>query len=493
VFAVGVLLFEMLALRRLFQRRTDYLTLQAVMEDPIPDVRRFRDDLPDALVAALGHALQRDRDQRFETVRMLGAAVVEAIAAEQRVWTAGELGDQLALRFGPELKRKNGAVLAAVSRTPAGAIPSLEELEVHGRQTATDATGVDAEYTGSGGGGDRAATYSDEDHGDLPSLGSALSDVLGEAPTALERGGHSGPVAVPAAIPTAIASGPTVQRSGPVVAGYPGSGTGATAALPASGATGSLTAIGMGGAATRGSASAEMMAQLPGYAGRGTAELMAMGRESMQLAAVRPRRTWPWMLFAATLLGIAGTALVIVWRNSQQQQPQTVLVFERGGGGVGSAQAGERPAAGGGATGAAQDGGPGGATSSAGGGDAPSGAAAADPVEVREVPPGDSDGGGKRDGKRDPKTVLREKIAALRPAIARCAHQPGQQAADVDGKVLLQIDKRGQVSSLEIAPAELAGTPLAACIKAAFSAQRFPEQKEVLAITVPFSTKVLPL
>ena len=40
VFALGVVLFEMLALRRLFQRKTDYLTFRAVMEQPIPDILR---------------------------------------------------------------------------------------------------------------------------------------------------------------------------------------------------------------------------------------------------------------------------------------------------------------------------------------------------------------------------------------------------------------------------------------------------------------------
>src|SRR5439155_14549509 len=49
VFALGVVLYEMVALRRLFQRKTDYLTFRAVMEQPIPDVRIYRADTPDAL------------------------------------------------------------------------------------------------------------------------------------------------------------------------------------------------------------------------------------------------------------------------------------------------------------------------------------------------------------------------------------------------------------------------------------------------------------
>ncbi|MEZ4360930.1 MAG: protein kinase [Kofleriaceae bacterium] len=131
IFAVGILVFETLALRRLFQRRTDYLTLQAVMEDPIPDVRAFRRDLPAPLVSALAMALQRDRGQRFETIRQFGAAVTDAIAAEHRIWTASQLADELATRFSAELQRHRAAVQAAVSSVAVSAeLPSLEEYAV---------------------------------------------------------------------------------------------------------------------------------------------------------------------------------------------------------------------------------------------------------------------------------------------------------------------------------------------------------------------------
>src|SRR4029078_8166734 len=77
VFALGFIVYEMLALRRLFQRKTDYLTFRAVMEQPIPDVRQFRPDCPDALAAAILQALDRDPDRRFATARQLGGAVLD--------------------------------------------------------------------------------------------------------------------------------------------------------------------------------------------------------------------------------------------------------------------------------------------------------------------------------------------------------------------------------------------------------------------------------
>ena len=77
VFALGIVLFEMTALRRLFQRKTDYLTFRAVMEQPMLDVRAHRPDVPDALVEVLQRALTSDRDERYATARELNAALTE--------------------------------------------------------------------------------------------------------------------------------------------------------------------------------------------------------------------------------------------------------------------------------------------------------------------------------------------------------------------------------------------------------------------------------
>jgi serine/threonine-protein kinase len=116
VFALGVVLYEMIALRRLFQRKTDYLTFRAVMEQPIPDVRRYRGDVPDALIAALSRALDRDPKQRFDSARQLGSAVLDAIG--RRPWSQGELGDFVKANFADELAQRAQQVASAIGRSP---------------------------------------------------------------------------------------------------------------------------------------------------------------------------------------------------------------------------------------------------------------------------------------------------------------------------------------------------------------------------------------
>ncbi len=121
IFALGIVVFEMLALRRLFQRKTDYLTFRAVMEQPIPDIRRYRPDAPEALAFVLARALDRDPDNRFETARQLGTAVLDAIGPA-RPWAQGEISDFVRGNFDSDLSKRSNAVQSAIHRTAGGSI-----------------------------------------------------------------------------------------------------------------------------------------------------------------------------------------------------------------------------------------------------------------------------------------------------------------------------------------------------------------------------------
>jgi serine/threonine-protein kinase len=114
VFALGVVLFEMLALRRLFQRKTDYLTFRAVMEQPIPDLRGYRPDAPEVLAGVVARALERDPDARWESARAFSTAVLDAV---KRPWTQGEIGDFVRQNFDDEIRRRSEQVQAAIART----------------------------------------------------------------------------------------------------------------------------------------------------------------------------------------------------------------------------------------------------------------------------------------------------------------------------------------------------------------------------------------
>jgi serine/threonine-protein kinase len=125
IFALGVVLYEMLALRRLFQRKTDYLTFRAVMEQPIPDIRRYRPDVPEPMADALMRALDRDPGNRFETARQFGTSILDSLQGI-RPWTQGELSDFVRHNFAEEIGKRSQQVASVVTRTPSG---------LHGRAT----------------------------------------------------------------------------------------------------------------------------------------------------------------------------------------------------------------------------------------------------------------------------------------------------------------------------------------------------------------------
>jgi serine/threonine protein kinase len=113
IFALGVVIGEMVTMRRLFQRKTDYLTFRAVMEQPLPDFRRHRPDLPEAMVEVLTRALARDPAERYRTVRELAIAVTDALG---RPWSQAEIGALVRTDFSDELRRHHDQVADVVSR-----------------------------------------------------------------------------------------------------------------------------------------------------------------------------------------------------------------------------------------------------------------------------------------------------------------------------------------------------------------------------------------
>jgi serine/threonine-protein kinase len=66
IFAAGILLWEMLAGRRLFKGETDLETFKQVQAAVIPDMRQIRSDVNDDVAYVLSKALARDRDQRYQ-------------------------------------------------------------------------------------------------------------------------------------------------------------------------------------------------------------------------------------------------------------------------------------------------------------------------------------------------------------------------------------------------------------------------------------------
>ena len=75
VFSIGVVTWELLARRPLFLRAAPYLTLAAVVEDPVPAIEADGDPAAAALAAVLRRALERDVARRFASCEQMAAAL----------------------------------------------------------------------------------------------------------------------------------------------------------------------------------------------------------------------------------------------------------------------------------------------------------------------------------------------------------------------------------------------------------------------------------
>ncbi len=90
IWAFGLLLYEMLAGQRPFAKPTSAATLMAILQEPTPDIRHIRQDLPPALSDLLDQMLRKDKNQRIASVRLVGAAL-EAILKGVQEGSANEI------------------------------------------------------------------------------------------------------------------------------------------------------------------------------------------------------------------------------------------------------------------------------------------------------------------------------------------------------------------------------------------------------------------
>ena len=67
IFPVALILFEMLTLVHPFKRPTDYATMMAVLQEPIPDVRHYARGVNELLARIVARGLERNPDRRYST------------------------------------------------------------------------------------------------------------------------------------------------------------------------------------------------------------------------------------------------------------------------------------------------------------------------------------------------------------------------------------------------------------------------------------------
>jgi len=145
IFASGVVLWEVLACRRLFKGDGEADTLNRVLHEPIPPVRSAAPTVPAALEAVVAKALERDRTKRFSTAAEFADALERASRVVGALGTHKDVATHLESVLGTEISQQREAVRAWLSRSE----PSKHGMDPPPHLEATSVTKVEGAGSGS--------------------------------------------------------------------------------------------------------------------------------------------------------------------------------------------------------------------------------------------------------------------------------------------------------------------------------------------------------
>jgi serine/threonine-protein kinase len=117
IFASGIVLWEVLACRRLFKGEGEADTLNRVLHEAIPPVRSVAAMVPAALEAAVAKALERDRAKRYATAAEFADALERASRVVGALGTHKDVASHLDVVLGTEISAHREAVRAWLTRS----------------------------------------------------------------------------------------------------------------------------------------------------------------------------------------------------------------------------------------------------------------------------------------------------------------------------------------------------------------------------------------
>jgi serine/threonine protein kinase len=121
LYALGIVMWEMLTVERLYKRDSDFAAMSAIITEPTPPPSSRRRDVPPELDRLVLRALAKSPDERFQTAEELGEAI-EAVAVQtSSPLSAASVSRFLRELFGPRpepwkaVADKSGEVVTVTS------------------------------------------------------------------------------------------------------------------------------------------------------------------------------------------------------------------------------------------------------------------------------------------------------------------------------------------------------------------------------------------
>ncbi len=144
VFSLGIVFWELLVGRRLFQREAEYASMEAIVTGDFQLPTEVESDLPIELDVVIAKALATHVDERYQTADALRRAVIAAADKSGLRATRDTLGAKLEELLGPRLEQRERALQQAANASAEDSgllrdalVPSEPSLQ----RSISDATG----------------------------------------------------------------------------------------------------------------------------------------------------------------------------------------------------------------------------------------------------------------------------------------------------------------------------------------------------------------
>jgi serine/threonine protein kinase len=141
IFAVGIILWEMLAGRRLFLGETDFQTVKLVQQAKIPALSKDNPSIPPELDKILAKTLARDPAHRYPNARDLGRELTNFLYDHRRPVSAYDVAELVvgAMRLRKKVKPDGGVIIDRLIEEALLEFKSLQEDDKgHSRESAPE-------------------------------------------------------------------------------------------------------------------------------------------------------------------------------------------------------------------------------------------------------------------------------------------------------------------------------------------------------------------
>jgi serine/threonine protein kinase len=127
VFSAGVMLWESLVGRRMWQKKSDVEILTSLLKGQVPDIDEHAPEAPDELRAIVKKALAMSVDDRYESAKVLRDDLITFLAARDLKPTVKEVGLVVAKIFAEQRTTLRNIIEKCIAESKAG-LPSRSKL-----------------------------------------------------------------------------------------------------------------------------------------------------------------------------------------------------------------------------------------------------------------------------------------------------------------------------------------------------------------------------